>query len=177
MNLLPKTEKEILKKGFKSRFIIMLLFLIATSFFMLLPSYLLTSGYFFGTTPGNNYSKKEDEDSIKKILNLPTEIDSKLKIFQSNIDNVSVADSFNKIIEHLPLGVTLNSVSFSRNQTDKEKKGVAILISGMASNRDSLVLFSTNLKDSNSLSSVEVPVSSLTRDRNLPFSMNIFIEN
>jgi hypothetical protein len=181
MNLLPKTEKETLKEGLKSRFIIVASFLVAASFLMgfimLLPSYFLTLVSSLEGTSGNNYPGAENKDSIEKILNLPEEINSKLKFFQSNINNVSVADSFYKITSHLPGGVTLNSVSFSRNQVYKEKTGTAILISGTAFDRDSLISFSTNLKDSNSFSSVEVPVSSLTRDRNLPFSMNIFIEN
>jgi hypothetical protein len=181
MNLLPKTEKETLIKGFKYRFIIVVLFLVAASFLlgfiMLLPSYLLTSGYFSASVSTNNYPSNETEDSINKILNLPVEINSKLKIFQLNINTLSVTDSLSKIIKFVPHGITLNSFSFSRNQTYKQKNGTTILVSGMANDRDSLVSFSTNLKNSNSFSSVEVPVSSLTKDKNLPFSMNIFIEN
>ena len=71
----------------------------------------------------------------------------------------------------------LNSISLSKNQTSKEKGSTTVLISGVASNRDSLVTFSTLLKESKLFADVLVPVSSLTKDKNLPFSMNISIEN
>lgn len=181
INLLPKTEKENLKKGLKLRFIIVALSLLSAlfliGFFMFLPSYFLASGYLSKIIPGNYFLESKDDNSIEEILNLPVEISSKLSFFQSNIDNISVADYFSKIVDYLPEKVQLNSVSFSKNKNYKEKNGVVILISGVAANRDSLVSFSTLLKESNSFSDVEVPVSSLTRDKNLPFFMNIFIEN
>jgi len=182
MNLLPKTEKELLKKGLKNRFLIVAMFLISAffiaGFIMLIPSYVLTLEYFSKNDLENNFAKVNDENSIEKILNLSTEIDSKLKFFQFSINNNSSAiDSISKIVNSLPGGVLLNSISFSREQDYKEKRGTVILVSGTAYDRNSLVSFSNILKESNSFSSVDVPVSSLTKDRNLPFSMNIFIEN
>jgi hypothetical protein len=180
MNLLPKTEKENLKKGLKLRFVVSALFLLSASFLigfiLLLPSYFLASSYFSKATSPEFTAPKSDVP-VEEILNLPAEVGSKLSFFQSNINDVSVADYFSKIVSYLPEGVRLNSVSFSKNQNYKEKNGIIILISGVAANRDSLVSFSTILEKSNLFSTVEVPVSSLTKDKNLPFSMNIFIEN
>ncbi|MFH0804311.1 MAG: hypothetical protein V1896_01795 [Candidatus Zambryskibacteria bacterium] len=181
MNLLPKTEKENLKKGLRLRFVIVALLLLSASFLasfiMLLPSYFLAFGYFSAIAPENQFSGSNNEDSIEKILNLPAEINSKLGFFQSNVAEISEADYLSKIVGYLPGGVRLNSVVFSRNQNYKEKNGIVILASGIATNRDSLVSFSTLLKESALFSAVDVPVSSLTKDRNLPFSVNIFIEN
>lgn len=181
MNLLPNTEKKALKKGLKLRFMLAALFLLSVSFLvgfiMLLPSYFLTLVNFSEIMPENFALKAKNDGSIEKILNLPVEIDSKLKIFQLNVNGVSPTDSFSKIIGYLPEKVKLNSVLFARNQIYKEKNGIVILISGMALDRDSLVSFSTHLKESNLFSAIEVPVFSLTKERNLPFSMNIFIEN
>ena len=143
---------------------------------MLLPSYFLTSQNFSKIAPENYLSAAGDEDSIKEILNLPKEIDTKLKFFQSNINGIPSADFLSKVINFLPEKVALNTISFSRNKSYKSKNGVVILVSGTALDRDSLVSFSTLLKESNLFSAVEVPVSSLTKDKNLPFSMNIFIE-
>lgn len=181
MNLLPITEKETLKKGLKLRLVGAALFLLSAVFFigfvMLLPAYLLTLEYLPKDDTKNNSPERKDDNAIKEVLKLPEEINSKLKLFQSNINNISVIDYFSKIVNFLPKNVTLNSISFSRDQNYKEKNGLLILVSGIAIERDSLVLFSNSLKESGLFSSVDVPVSSLTKDRNLPFSMNIFTEN
>lgn len=180
MNLLPNPEKENLKKGLKLRLIVVAAFFLAAFFLagsiMLLPSYFLIPGHFFTALPEDYFSDTKNGESVKKILNLPEEIDSKLKFLQSNVDKVSAPDSFSKIIGRLPSGVTLESVSFGRAQNYKEKTGIVISISGTASDRGSLVAFSTDLKESKLFSAVDMPVSSLTRDKNLPFSINIFIE-
>ena len=180
MNLLPKTEKEAIKKGLKLRFVIVALFLLAASFLVgfivLLPSYFLASGYFSKATAEEYSLGVKNDDSVKKILNLPREIDAKLIFFQSNIKSISVAGYFSKIVGYLPKGVKLDSISFSRNKTNN-KNGDSIVVSGMAIDRDSLISFSNLLKNSNLFSDVVVPVSSLTKDKNLPFSMNIFVKN
>ena|SRR3989344_8765429 len=180
MNLLPSTEKEILKKGFKLRSIIMALFLLSASFFIglivLLPSYFLALGNFSKIAPVNSSLGAKDDDSTQKILNLPGEIDSKLKFLRSNLNNMPAVDSFSKIIGYLPKEITLKSIVFSRSKNYKEKIGTIIYISGTAADRDSLVSFSKLLSESNLFSAVDMPVSNLTKGKNLPFSVNIFIE-
>ena len=182
MNLLPITEKENLKKGLKNRFLIVVLFLITGVFFLgfitLLPSYFLTLGYFSRSDPADIYWEVENEEEVREILNLPTEIDSKLIFVESNIRDVKVIDSIYKIIDFLPKKVTLNSASFIRKKIDSKEGGdISFLITGTAFDRVSLVSFSTLLEESNLFSSVDVPVSSLTKDRNLPFSINLIIKN
>jgi len=180
MNLLPTTEKNELRKGLKLRLIVVFLILISISFFigfvMLWPSFFMTLDY-FGSNNSENYSVGNESDSaMEQTLNLPAEINEKLSILQSDLNAVSVVESFNKIISFLPKEVSLNSVAFSRNQIVGEKKGVVITVAGTALNRDSLVAFSNLLKNSNFFSAVDMPVSSLAKDKNLPFTMKIFIE-
>jgi hypothetical protein len=181
MNLLPNKEKETLKKNLKLRFLILALFLLSISFLlgliMLLPSYFLALGNLSKISLENSLSTLKNDDTVKTILNLPQEINSKLKLLQANSKSVSVTDTVSKIIKYLPAGVKLNSVSFAKNQNYKDKDGTVVMVSGVALSRDSLVLFASSLKESGLFSDVEVPVSSLTKDRNLPFSMNIFIGN
>ena len=182
MNLLPQTEKENLKKGLKYRFLVVLMFLVGSVFFigfvMLLPSYFLTSGYFYKETPRTPYLGTENEEIVKEILNFPEEIDFKLKFLESNTRNISAVNSIYKIIDFLPEKVTLNSISFIRKKVDSREGGdMSFLIAGTAFDRASLVSFSTLLEESNLFSSVDVPVSSLTKDRNLPFSINLIIKN
>ncbi|MEK7669499.1 MAG: PilN domain-containing protein [Patescibacteria group bacterium] len=181
MNLLPNTGKEALKKGLRLRLLVVASSLLTVSFLigtvMLLPSYFLTLGNFSKTEIVSSSSKVEDENLTKEILNLPSEIDFKLKFLQSNAANLPVGDIFSKITNSIPEKVILNSISFSRGKDYKEKKGILVLVSGVAVDRNSLVSFSILLKNSEQFSSVDIPVSSLTKDKNLPFSVNIFIEN
>lgn len=177
MNLLPKTEKDLLKKGLKHRSIIILMIAISASFaigiIMLVPSYFLISGLI----PGTAESQPEKNDSRDEILNLPEEINQKLNILRQNINQISVKESLSRIIGYMPKEISLNSISFSRNQAFKGQSGTVISISGVAADRDSLVSFTTLLRESNAFAGVDMPVSSLAKGSNLPFSMNIFIEN
>ena len=180
MNLLPNTEKEFLKRGLKLRFIVMTLYLLTASFVvgfvMLLPPYFLMKGHLF-LPETQNLAKNLSESSTKETLDLPVKIDSRLKFLQSNLANLSVTDILFKITNRISKKIKLDSVSFSRNQVYKEKNGTHVLISGFALDRDSLVSFSKLLKESGFFSSVDIPVSNLTKEINLPFSVNLFIEN
>jgi hypothetical protein len=181
MNLLPKTEKDNLKKGLKLRLMIEAMFLLSASFLagavMLLPSYFLALGNLSKIQLAENSLGIKNKNLVSETLNLPGQIDSRLKFFQSNLANLSAIDVFYKITNITPDGVKLNSVSFSRDQGYKEKNGTLILISGTAITREALVSFSALLKKTEAFSMVDVPVSNLTKDKNLPFSINIFIEN
>lgn len=181
MNLLPGTEKENLKKGLRLRLLVLVSFLITASLIlgviMLLPSYFLASGNLSRIVLENNSSQIESEGSVEEILNLPEEVSAKLKFLQLSNANLSAIGPVSEVIKYLPARVEVNSISFSRNQSFKEKSGIIISVSGIAADRDSLVSFSAALKESGKFSSVEMPVSSLTKDRNLPFSMSIFIES
>lgn len=178
MNLLPKTEKENLKKGFKYRFIIFTAFLLAASFFVgsfvLLPSYFLATRHLSEDFAKN--LETEDKDLVSDFLALPEEINTKLNFYQSNLKDFSASTYILKIVDILPEKVLVNSIYFSKSQNYKGKIGTVILISGLANDRESLVLFSKLLEESKMFSTVEVPVSNLTKEKNLPFSVNIFIE-
>ena len=181
MNLLPNTEKEALRKGFKLRSLILGSLSVSVFFLvgivMLLPSYFLASGNFSKAVSENSLYDTEDEVSAVELLDLPEEINAKLKFLQTENNAVSSVEAIFEVIKYLPAGVKINSVLFERNKVREDKNGVTILVSGLALDRDSLISFSNLLKKSNFFSTVDLPVSSLTKDKNLPFSVNIFIEN
>lgn len=181
MNLLPIIEKDNLKKGFNLRFIILLSVLVSVAFvlgiIMLSPAYFLIKGNRVLATSINSVTENQDKEMVKEILELPTEIDVKLKFLQTHIAAKKTTDSFSKVISNLPEKVSLNTISFKRNQGEKEKKGITISIFGIAADRESLVAFDAALKSSGAFSVIDIPVSSLTKDRNLPFSANLFISD
>lgn len=176
MNLLPNEQKFLLKEGLKRRLLIVTLLLVSFSFLagtaLLLPSYFLTKSYLDASEI--NISVK-GEEVFAETLNLPAEINSKLKLFQTNTDGIKVVDSFSKIIASMPKGVTLSSISFTGERAYKGKQATSIMVSGVAADRESLMLFSSNLTKSGEFSSVDIPVSNLTKNKNLPFSVDILI--
>jgi hypothetical protein len=181
MNLLPDTEREDVKKGLKIRSMVVFSFMLAASFLvgfvLLLPSYFLAWGNFAKTGKESNSLNLKNSDSAGSLLDLPAEVDSKLKVFQSSLASASAYDSLSKVLGFLPQEIVLDSVSFAQDKVYNEKNGSLISISGTAGRRDSLISFANLLKRSGLFSAVDMPVSNLAKDRNLPFSINVFIEN
>ena len=79
------------------------------------------------------------------------------------------------IIEAKPQGVTIGSVSFTRGESSNGQIGARMFISGIAPTRKSLIDFSKSLNDTKAFASVDVPVSNLTKEKNVPFSVTLFI--
>lgn len=180
MNLLSVNEKNNLQKGLRFRYLVILNILVTASFLLgtavLIPAYvLIRNDLSFATS--NSSVKLVGETVVQDLLKVPNEIETKLKLIQSNLAEQRTVRSISLVVDLLPEKVSLESISFSRKNADKYKKGVVLSVFGIASDRESLVLFANALRDSKRFSSVDVPVSSLTKDKNLPFTINLFIAN
>lgn len=181
MNLLPDTEKQSLRMELKKRLIVVAASLLSMSFIIgfitLLPAYILIRTR-FSEIEKNNSSKIEEvrQDEID-VLNLPKEVDQKLKIFESSNNRDSVVQVIYEITEKVESGTKVDSISFMRNQKHENKEGIKILISGIAETRESLLSFGNLLKNSKKFYSVDIPVSSFTKEKDLPFTISVFIEN
>ena len=143
---------------------------------MLVPAYLVSVGNFSRLSFENNSLHVETPASDTQLLSLPVEIETKSRFLQNYNSSVKVMDSFVEVVKFLPEEVKLDSINFMRGQSFDNKKSASMRVSGVASNREMLISFSNALKNSGKFSNVEVPVSSLTKDKDLPFTMNIFIE-
>ena len=78
---------------------------------------------------------------------------------------------FDLISKNKPAEVVLSGYNFSKIEEDTMR--VKIDIRGVAKNRDSLVQYVNSLKQEETFRSVNLPVSSLTRDAEIPFNINI----
>lgn len=175
MNLLPETEKKLIKKGLNLRFLIVFSLLVALALLVgivsLVPAFVLAKAKLMETTllaQAENHSRTIETE---KILAVPEEIKSKTEIFLKSIPKFRVAEIFYLIAKDLPAGVVVKSVSFagqSAGQTPRE-----VRVSGVSGDRQSLIAFSDKLRAESLFVGVEVPVSSLTREKNLPFSIKI----
>lgn len=182
MNLLPGTEKDLLKEKLKTKILALGLWLVSAAFvlgsIMLLPAYFLARGNFYKISSENfSSSVVNKEESLEQILNLPEEIKNKLQILNFLNQDFSASTLIGKVANEKSSEIKINSFSLARNQSFKEKQGLVVTISGFSASRDALVAFSDALKKLNLFSEVEMPVSSLTKEKNLPFTINLFIEN
>lgn len=180
MNLLPDTEKKLLKKGLVSRFIIVSTFAIAgaiiVGFVALVPAYVLARVKLLEVMSKSNITIETDKaDSPSPLLGLPEEIKSKLSVFESLIPQHRVVEIFYEITKVKPEGVSIKSISFLNNTNPTNANRKTMNIAGTAVSRKSLVDFSESLKKVSLIKEVEVPVSNLARERDLPFAIKIII--
>ncbi len=177
MNLITESQKELLKIGLKRRFYIVALCLMSAMFVsatvMLIPPYVMTMGQAENLLIHNTESA--DEKSVKDLLDLPRQIEARLKLYQNNLSQGYTSSYITKTISNMPQGISLESISFSREQLYKEKRGTLLTVAGTASDREALVVFSNKLKDAEIFSLVDVPISNLAKGKDLPFTINLFI--
>jgi hypothetical protein len=180
MNLLPKQYKDNLKEGFKRRFWVATLFTAAISFLlgfiMLLPAYFLIPKN-LGEAEEVLYVDVNDIESASHFLSLPERIDFKLRFLQNNLGGPSITGIFAEIVSDLPEGVVLDSVSFEKDPSRGDKIPMQVSISGNSASRESLISFSNALRESAIFTEVNLPVSNLARERDLPFSMQMIVKN
>ena len=178
MNLLPKDNKAIIKKGFKVRFIIVseiifsILFLVGI--FSLVPAYLLAKGYFDQKV--GEVETKEFGDLNLEIMTLPGEVEQKIAIIEKHNLEKSSKFYIDEVIKNLPDEIILNSIIFIREAKEGDKNGVSIKISGLAETRNGLISYVAKIKENEMFTKAEIPVSDLTKEKNLMFTVNIFIE-
>jgi len=180
MNLLPDTEKKILRKGLFSRFIIVSTFAVAGAIFVslvgLIPAYVIARVKLVEVVSKSSIPIKSDEASATTSLaTLPEEIRSKLQVYQSNVPKYRAADIFYEITKVKLDGVYIKSISLLSNSSSANTKTKNMNISGTAATRKALIDFAEILKKVELVSEVDVPVSSLAREKDLPFVVKITI--
>ena len=174
MNILPDEQKNIVKMGMKKRFIIVSLLFLASlfiiSFIIILPAHFLLKQDL------NSLNNNVPTDvNLKNILDAPIRIENGLKMLQFNITEPKLINILYKVFEFVNVDIKINSISFSRENVYNDEKVVGLQLSSIAKNRESLVSFSNQLKKSNYFYAVDLPVSNFTKYKDLPFSINIFI--
>lgn len=177
--LLPKEEMKLLRKEYRLRFFIVLLFFVSCAIVVgiiaLIPSYLKTEQELVeAALLRENLLKNQKEsgaDIIEKDL-LQSQILAE-KIIEEMDPNVH-SEVIEKIISRLPRSVSLTSFQFTREAgTSTPLVGV---IQGRAETRESLLGFKKELEKDVAFSLVEVPLSDLAKSRNIFFTINLNIK-
>lgn len=177
MNILPDLQKNNLNKGFKSRFVIVSAVVSSLGIFassiMLVPGYLASRIEFEELISETKFAKNEISAETQEILNLPKEINSKIKTIKTNSSNKSAFFIISEALMNRPSGITVSSISSNSIKGGGRIVLSGITVSGIAKDRKSLIEFSKILEENTNFSKVDVPVNSFAKDTNLPFSINI----
>lgn len=179
MNILPEEQKNNLYKGLKIRFFIifsvMCSFGLLASSVMLVPAYLASSIELEEVVSQTKFAGSEISQEAKLLIELPKSVNSKVKFIRSNNSNRTAFSIINAAVAKDAPGISINSLSSITVKDGNKTRIDGINISGIAKDRKSLLDFSKLLEEEKFFSSVSVPVSSLTKDTNLPFSIDITI--
>ncbi len=175
MNILSEEYKKIIKKGFQKRFSILVISGLSLCFlfaiFSLIPTYLLIREHISILDKDNNSLDKKMIDMIE----IPKKIEKQTKDFQLNINEIKITDLNYFILEKAKNLAFIESINFDRTAVYKEQEGMNLFIKGLSSNRENLVKFVDLLKTNDLFTNVDLPFSSFKKDKDIPFSINIFI--
>lgn len=170
---LPREYKIRAKKLYRTRLFILIalgvVFLSAASLLLLVPSYALVyiekKAMTAERDAAENILSLRDNDSIRSFVVLAK---AKIEAANESLDKPLFTESLRKFVAAGSSGVRVQSISFER-----AKEGNKMVVSGVASTRDSLLAFARALEESGSFKEVDLPVSSLARSSNIDFTIEI----
>jgi hypothetical protein len=174
-NLLPYSEKKIIRREYAMRRIIVVLyfflFTCAVCLISLLPSYVLSEvKYQTISKEVENLKSTADilgggEDANKKLVGIKEKLET-LKSY----DGKSAYTLFNNIILGKTNNVSVRTISYSGSSKDAR-----ITVSGVARTRESLTAFAKNLEQNKEFSNVNLPVSNFAKDKNIEFNIEVTV--
>lgn len=173
-NLLPKTEKEAIRREYRIRLAtVVLWFSFAT---LVIGSLLLLPSWFLSAQKEKVAQSRFDalSQSIERrgaagLEGVLLATKKQLELLAREAPKGLLYELIGAIASRRPKNISFESITV----TDRsgEKRGIAV--TGLARDRDSLVLFSRALEGLPFLERVELPLSSLAKESDIPFSLNV----
>ncbi|MFZ2484549.1 MAG: PilN domain-containing protein [Minisyncoccia bacterium] len=140
---------------------------LAASLIGILPSYLLSnarkSDVLERTRIMGISRQNGDTSDLETWL---SKINYKLKILSPGLDVDRPSDFIDKVLEEKLGGISVNGLSWS-----KEGGEVTLSISGMATDRQTLINFQDRIENSEYFSKATLPISNLAKDRDIDFQI------
>ncbi len=176
--LLPSQELKLLKKEYRIRVTIYMMFFL--SFVILLGICALLPAYIYsysqerallarlGEIQKSRASRGADE--IKKELSDSTEMINRLKNHKSPIVYSNI---ITQMINHKTTGVGIKSISVAVENPQATTTSVVIVIQGVSISRESLIQYRDKLEADPLVKKVELPISDLAKSKNISYSLRI----
>jgi len=170
MNFLPEENKIIIKKEYFRRISLILglffLFLILTSTLFLFSILILLKDQQESFRRQLEFSEERlAKNEARDILPLIKDLNDKIFLLQSSQKNaVEKSAIIKNILSRKPEKITIKGFLFDKNK---------ISIQGFSDTRDNMLGFINSLKEEQTFKKVELPISSLLKERDIEFSLNI----
>lgn len=178
--LLPEKEIKSLKKEYRTRLFIVLLFFI--SYAILAGIVSLIPSYVFSYNQEKEALKnlqvlqadrhERGTDTIIKDLSDAQELIKKLKKHE---DTVEFSQTISEVIAHKTPEIFLQSFQISQ-PVDTASSSLSVIIQGKSSTREALIAFKKSLEQNPLISKIDLPVSDLAKSKDISFSLNLTIQ-
>jgi len=176
INLLPPQEKEKIRKYYRDRLLIVSFLLFSLAILMgvifLLPSFFLAT-----------FKEKavlNQVDIIKKAVSFSEQrnveeavraVNEKLLILRKEGEGeVRLSQLLTTVIENKDDNLLINGF-FSEKQKEDGGQKNRITVRGISPDRETLLDFVDTLREEKAVTSVDLPIGSLVKSRNIPFSL------
>lgn len=172
VNLLPAQERRAIVRGYYLRLFTLTMSVVTTVMIagglFLLPSFFLARAT---ADSGARYrAALEETVGLRERAGVSAHVATvaeRVRLLDTFSTSPVTPDIARKIIDALPRGVTLTTLSMTRRDG-----GAAVSITGSAATRDALLSLAESLKSVSALAGVSLPVSSLAQDKDIPFSLS-----
>lgn len=171
LRFLPKKDANVLKREYRFRFLIILSIIVSSALLvwmiLLIPAYISLHSeeniIIEEINSRENFSYTENSDEIIDRFDLVRQVIIILKE-----EPAYLTEKIREIIEVQKDDVSINTISFS-------KENNKIILSGLASSRESLKTFGDSLKKL-SFENVDVPFSNFAGSINIPYTITITLK-
>ncbi len=170
INLLPPEGKKRVIKNYWLRVFSVYFTLLGSAFFvtlaLLLPTYFYVSYQIdaLGTSISN-----EDAESLKKIETSITDANNISELLLHTPHVVNDTKIINEITSFSDGLVSIGTIKIQK----KDRKVTEVTVSGRALNRSSLVSFRDSAEQHEFFDKVNLPLSNLAKDQDIPFSLTL----
>lgn len=176
INLMPIEEKKKIRKVFFLRLLMVSFLMLSFAFFIIdvaiLPSFIISFG-----KERLAFQKLEVERSQKvpevnkEAQKTVDELNIKLETIEKAIKSKYVFSEkiINEIVHQKTAGIKITKITYENDQF----KGRKVIVSGIANNREQLLLFRKSLENSSVFKSVNLPISNFVKDRDIQFSLEL----
>lgn len=173
INLLPEDKKRSFKRTYFARLLTVFLILIAV--LVVIHSVLLIPSYAF--LQARIQSQVAEKEFLVRSLEATGggEVEERLQALTEQItilETVNTSVSFVAIVEDI-LEVSRQGIVLTQVLYDPQNQNVDVELRGMAANRESLRSFASRLEAREEIESVDFPISNLSREEDLPFTIAI----
>lgn len=179
INLLPEEYKAHLRREYRLRFFVLstlfVIFAVVIGVVALVPgSISIGEDYFLGNAQDNRTPATDEPQKNQETLQALKDFQSTLLVLDPKKEGTEVplSDLIRLVVQQKPIKVSLDSFSFATENEETKR----LVVSGHASDRESLVSFSQRLSGNNTFAQVDLPISNLSKKENIDFSISLSIK-